>query len=92
MAKSQRLNGVSQGSSAVARSDGSIPSTAKSGSGRLPEGFDVVVADIPDCAAAVIMLADAKAIRAGVGKSLFVRSIKPGVSIGAAQSVLSCSL
>jgi hypothetical protein len=56
---------------------------------RLPQGLDVTVAEIPDRATAIVMLADAKAIRAGVGQGLFVRSTKPGVEIRAAEADVS---
>lgn len=48
---------------------------------RLPAGLDVDLAAIADRAAAVLMLADAKAVRTAVGQGIFVRSKKPDVEI-----------
>lgn len=48
---------------------------------RLPQGLDVDIDAISDRAAAVVMLADAKAIRLAIGQGLFVRSAKPEVEI-----------
>ena len=48
---------------------------------RLPRGLDVDVTAIADRAAAVVMLADAKAIRHGVAQGIFVRATKPGIVI-----------
>lgn len=59
---------------------------------RLPQGLDVDVATIPDRASAVFMLADAKAIRRGVGQGIFVRSTKPNVQIYTTEGELSISV
>ena len=56
---------------------------------RLPQGLDVDVAAIADRAAAVVMLADAKAIRYGVGQGVFVRATKPGIVIRSADGGVS---
>lgn len=49
--------------------------------GRLPHGLDIDVKAIPDHASAVVMLADAKAIRHGVGQGIFVRATKPAIQL-----------
>lgn len=59
---------------------------------RLPQGLDVDLSEITDRATAVIMLADAKAIRTGVGQGLFVRSTKPGVEIRSAEGEVCISV
>lgn len=56
---------------------------------RLPRGLDVALATIPDRATAVLMLADAKAIRQGTGQGLFVRSNKEGVELRSADGQVS---
>jgi len=56
---------------------------------RFPQGLDVNVDAIPDRAAAVAMLADAKAIRRGVGQGIFVRSTKADVEIQSADGGVS---
>jgi len=47
----------------------------------LPQGLDIDVATIPDRASAIYLLADAKAIRRGVGHGIFVRATKSDVVI-----------
>ena len=48
---------------------------------RFPRGLDVDISAIPDRATAVVTLADAKAIRHGVGEGIFIRSTKPAIEI-----------
>jgi hypothetical protein len=48
---------------------------------RLPQGLDIDVTAIPDRAAAVALLGNAKAIRHGVGQGVFVRATKPDIVI-----------
>ncbi len=48
---------------------------------RFPKGLDVDVRAIPDRATAVVTLADAKAIRQGVGEGIFIRSANPDIEI-----------
>ncbi|MDB5389031.1 MAG: hypothetical protein JWM11_4677 [Planctomycetaceae bacterium] len=48
---------------------------------RLPQGLDVDISAVSDRATSVVMLADAKAVRKGIGQGILVRSIKPGIEI-----------
>jgi hypothetical protein len=49
--------------------------------GRLPQGLDIDMTTVSDHAQAVVMLADAKAIRRAVGQGILVRSAKSNVTI-----------
>lgn len=59
---------------------------------RLPQGLDVDISSVLDRAAAVVMLADAKAIRRGVGQGIFVRSTKPDVAIQSTDGEVAISV
>src|SRR5262249_55060291 len=59
---------------------------------RLPQGLDVDLSEIPDRATAVVMLADAKAIRPGAGQGIFVRSTKPSAEIRSADGEVCISV
>jgi hypothetical protein len=48
---------------------------------RLPQGLDIDTTTVSDHAAAVVMLADAKAIRRAVGQGVLVRTAKSNVTI-----------
>jgi len=52
---------------------------------RLPQGLDVDMSAITDRASAVIMLADAKAVRRAVGQGIFIRSTKLDTEIRSAD-------
>lgn len=59
---------------------------------RLPQGLDVDLAAIPDRASAVFLLADAKAVRRGIGQGIFVRATKPDIEIQSMDGELSISV
>ena len=47
----------------------------------MPQGLDIDMMTVSDHAAAVVMLADAKAIRRAVGQGILVRAAKPNATI-----------
>ena len=56
---------------------------------RLPQGLNIDMTAVSDHAAAVVMLADAKAIRRAVGQGILVRTARPNITIESADSQAS---